>query len=582
MGLGIGWNAASNLVMKKKIVLTSFLLALVTMTVVYLAALCAIYFRRNEELCTELKNQVDVYVALVDLQGDEALVDISSEILKGNKRLTIIGVDGSVIKDTGSNEVENHNDREEIKSARLGDPQIVKRFSKTLGKNMYYYAKMAQDGTVVRLAFPASEVSNYFLATLPAFILSALAACVVSIIFASNLSSSVGVRVDKIRESLASLNKGAYVPIETSSAEPEFYAVLTEVNSLSASINEHIKYEQQVSAKLKGILGGINQGVIALGEQNEISEINEVALSLFSCSGNAVGQALPYLIDDMALCNRILSETDGFLTDYKGRIFSVCFAKAGSFGIKKLIIVSDETDRQNILKQKTEFFANASHELKTPLTTMQGLSELLLSAEGVDEKTRRYAERINAEAARMNDCIMDMLRLSNYERGVLEGDNESVNLREIAHSTVLEYGAIADKKGLKTEIFGEESVIADPRKIYDLVANLYTNAVNYNREGGKIKIEITRTGGGVELKVSDTGIGIASEHIPRLCERFYRVDKSRSKKTGGTGLGLAIVKHICAIYGATLNIESILGVGTSVSVVFPNNKNNEQKILNDK
>ncbi len=222
---------------------------------------------------------------------------------------------------------------------------------------------------------------------------------------------------------------------------------------------------------------------------------------------------------------------------------------------------------KEVIRQKSEFFANASHELKTPITVMRGLTEILLTKEDLNEQERKQITRIHKESLRMADLISDMLKLSKLERSE-EEERVEVDIRETAEEIIAELSARLEEKNLTATVIGEGRVIADPKRIFELVQNLCSNAVNYNKQGGWIKITIEETEANVCLRVSDGGIGIEREHIPRLCERFYRVDKSRSKKTGGTGLGLAIVKHICALYGAELTIESVIGEGTEVSVVF--------------
>ena len=200
---------------------------------------------------------------------------------------------------------------------------------------------------------------------------------------------------------------------------------------------------------------------------------------------------------------------------------------------------------------------------------MQGLSELLLEKDNIDAGSKKQIERIHKESVRLNSLILDMLRLSNLERMESEDDKiQPVRLEETAAEVAAELSHELSAKNIELKVLGSGTVYADPKKIYELVNNIVGNAVNYNKENGTVNISIEDNRSGVVFRVADSGIGIAEEHIPRLCERFYRVDKSRSKKTGGTGLGLAIVKHICAVYGAELKIESELGKGTEVTVKF--------------
>ena len=242
------------------------------------------------------------------------------------------------------------------------------------------------------------------------------------------------------------------------------------------------------------------------------------------------------------------------------------------FVFKEINELNESTHRhmlreKEIIQQKSDFFANASHELKTPITVMRGLTEILLSKESLDEQEKKQIARIHKESLRMGSLISDMLKLSNLERGEVE-ERMEVDLHEIATEVITELSEETKAKNLMVRLEGAGKVFADPKKMFELIQNLCSNAVNYNKQGGLLEGKIMETEDCVKRQVTDSGIGIEKEHIPRLCERFYRVDKSRSKKTGGTGLGLAIVKHICALYHAELSIESEIDKGTCVTVEF--------------
>ena len=250
-------------------------------------------------------------------------------------------------------------------------------------------------------------------------------------------------------------------------------------------------------------------------------------------------------------------------------LVSVVIRRIADENVASIVILSDVTQEKAMAKQKSDFFANASHELKTPVTVMQGLSEILLEKETIDEGSKKQIERIHKESMRLGSLISDMLKLSKLERGEeVEVAYSNVNLKEVAEEVVAELSGEIAEKNLAVTINGAGVISAESKKIYELIENLCSNAVHYNKPNGKIDILITEDEETVSIKVSDTGIGIEKEHVPRLCERFYRVDKSHSKKTGGTGLGLAIVKHICVLYNAKLSIESDFGLGTSVTVSF--------------
>ena len=237
--------------------------------------------------------------------------------------------------------------------------------------------------------------------------------------------------------------------------------------------------------------------------------------------------------------------------------------------ISAILIVTDITQEKLIQKQKSDFFANASHELKTPITVMQGFAEVLMNKEGMDEASKKQLGRIYKECLRLGSLISDMLMLSKIE----SGDAPIRTLSEVALEDVVKevLDGLSEKarsRNITANIVGSAKISTYQTMIFELVENLVSNAIKYNKDGGSVAVSISETDAGVCLKVEDTGIGIEKEHLPRLCERFYRVDKSHSKRIGGTGLGLAIVKHICAISDAELSIQSEFGVGTTVTVVF--------------
>ena len=240
--------------------------------------------------------------------------------------------------------------------------------------------------------------------------------------------------------------------------------------------------------------------------------------------------------------------------------------------ISSIIVISDITAEKAVARQKSDFFQNASHELKTPVTVIRGLTEIMLQKHPEDDFIRQKLITVHNESVRLASIIADMLKLSGLETADESGEDDEpplTELADVARELADELSERIEEKHLSVTISGGGSVYIHKKDAFELIENLLSNALNYNKEGGKVDVCVKRDGGKVILSVSDTGIGIEQQHIPRLCERFYRVDKSRSKKTGGTGLGLAIVKHICIRYNASLDIESVFGKGTCVTVGFP-------------
>lgn len=378
--------------------------------------------------------------------------------------------------------------------------------------------------------------------------------------------------MSRVRNSLKSLNAGEFEPLPTDGA---FASEFAEINALNKNTQKTTARKARELEKLKVVLDNVAQGIVAMNGKNEIVFVNSRALEIFRDGESILSNALSALIADERLCalleERTAYESFSFTHEYGNKTYDVSgsmIAETGSKGISRLIIFTDITAEKEMIRQKSDFFANASHELKTPITVMRGLTEILLSKEDIGEQEEKQISRIHKESLRMSSLISDMLKLSKLERSGEEEERVEVDLRETVQEVVAELAEAAKEKELTVRVTGEGKLQADPKKIFELVQNLCSNAVNYNKQQGRIEITITDEAETLTLAVADSGIGIEKEHLPRLCERFYRVDKSRSKKTGGTGLGLAIVKHICALYGAELSIASELGEGTCVTVRF--------------
>lgn len=565
--------------MKKKIFLRFFTVTLVAVLAMFAFGVAAVNVNANalgEERLTEETRLVcsfvedeDDFAKFAKYENDDAF------------RVTIIGVDGDVLYESDTHSpLENHAEREEIRYALGGEPRTVKRYSETFGCDMTYYAMktalLSGEEIVVRLAIKSSYISGYLGMALPILVAVLIVALVVSLLASSIFAKKIAAKFGGIGTSLKSLNDGDYEPIETDTREPELFAVLNEINELSESAHERMQKITEEHAKLNAVLENVSQAIVAVDARKKIVFVNQSARQLFDATSDVTGKDLVYLVEDVALCEKIASDPaeSGLIEHcYQGKQLSIAVrsVKESENGteVSRIVIITDVTSEKALQKQKSDFFANASHELKTPVTVMQGLSEILLDKEELDAASKRQVERIHKESLRLSSLIADMLKLSKLERGE-EADEAlfDVSLRDVCEEVLKELSFEINQKGILASVTGDAVVKADAKKMFELIENLCSNAVHYNVEKGKIQIEI-REEDGVLLSVRDTGIGIEKDKIPRLCERFYRVDKSRSKKTGGTGLGLAIVKHICALYNADLSIESEVGAGTSVSVCFP-------------
>ena len=565
--------------MKKKIFIRFFAVTLISVILMFAFGIIAVNLNTKNVVSERLKEETELAATLLNEESDFA----SFEKYKGNRdfRITIFDLDGNALYESDTTaELENHSDREEIKNALSGKPETVERYSDTFKCDMTYYATKTtlSDGSevILRLAVKSSQVTSYITALVPLLIVVLAVSLIISFILSNILSRSVSAKVTEIGESLKSLNDGEYTPIKTDMSEPELFAVLNQINELNANIHSHIRIADGERVKLNTVLDNVSQSIIALDRSKRIVFANKSAFATFNGTNHDIGRDLVFLIENLPVYEKItehLGEDYAFTCAYNEMQLSVVISKVTdatiSDDISAILIVTDITKEKLIEKQKSDFFANASHELKTPITVLQGFSEVLLNKEGIDEGSKKQIARIYKESLRLGSLISDMLMLSKIENGeVPEKALTEVSLNIVASEIIGDLSEEIKKKNISTSVEGTAKITADQGMIYELVENLVSNAVKYNKDGGSVTISITDTDAGVCLQVKDTGIGIEKEHLPRLCERFYRVDKSHSKRIGGTGLGLAIVKHICAISGAELSIESDFGIGTTVTVVF--------------
>ncbi len=566
--------------MKKKTLFQILSLTFISVLVMFVFGIVAVNANTKEMMKVRLAEETKLACSLVQTQED---FDNFSRYENDDAfRVTIMDLGGNVLYESDTKApLENHVNREEVKNALIGKPETIERYSETFDCNMTYYALKTElaggEEIILRLAVKSSQINGYLGVALPILIVVLVVCLIASIVISNVLSNKLSGKINEVGESLRSLNAGNYIPIQTDSGEIELYSVLNEINELNANTHTHIQSVQEEHKKLNTVLENVSQGIVAIDERREIIFANKSLYTIFDSAENLTGKDFIYLIDDLSLCEKItrhLGENYASEYTYKGKELSVVIRKVDSESnnVYSIVIITDITKERAMQKQKSDFFANASHELKTPVAVMQGLSELLLAKETLDDGSKKQVDRIHKESLRLASLISDMLKLSKLENGEeIDIIYTPVDVKSVADEVALELASELKKKNITLKVSGAGSVLADNKKIFEIMENLCSNAIHYNVENGQITVQISEDEKETKIAVSDTGIGIEKENIPRLCERFYRVDKSRSKKTGGTGLGLAIVKHICALYNAELFIESEIGVGTTVTITFSKN-----------
>lgn len=421
------------------------------------------------------------------------------------------------------------------------------------------------------------------------FIIVALAVIIwVGVILASYFALTLNMKFatipfEKIEEILVDINNGEYMPsqIPQKLNFPEFKAVLTKIDDLAGEISKNfvnLQYEQKKSSIL---LQSVNQGIIVVSKSGRIVLNNKVALDIFGKDNDVVGVELSYLIENEELVQTLLQSLES-KKYYVGEIqigegvyrvetaFNNLEANELISGEVMLVIITNVTLEINSAKIRSEFFANASHELKTPLTAISGYSELM-TMDGVSKKQMdKCVDEISVNAKRMRVLIDDMLRLSKLDADLDNEETVKFDMAKLCKDVAKDIQGLADTKKVSIEVEGSGEFIGRKKMIQTLVSNLVNNAIKYNKENGQVLISVAQTDSNLILKVQDNGIGIAKEHQSRLFERFYKVDTSRTyTNESSTGLGLAIVKKIAVIHGGKISVKSEPGKGTEFKVVFP-------------
>jgi two-component system phosphate regulon sensor histidine kinase PhoR len=512
-----------------------------------------------------------------DLYTEGTSLNPSSDI-----RLTVIAPDGRVIADSRPLDlgaVTNHLDRPEIQAALSGSPAAHVRYSDTLGVDLIYYALKVDSGesyVFIRAAIPVAKIDAYMFQSLPLLILILCVVTLLCFAFSRGLIGRITKPFASVEQKLRLLSSGEYKSEPVAGSYEEINAMLKGIDEVAQILQNGMTALRDEKAKAGYILNNIGDGIFAVDSSKSIALINNAALDVFDVTPDIAGKGLNYLTYDKALIGAVddcinQEKNSLFELSLNGRIYLVTIKRLRGT-LLTMVILSDVTDNRENAKQREEFFANASHELKTPLTAIKGFNELT-GLNNKDDGIQKYIGGITRETDRMLSLISDMLKLSELEQrdaapnGVC-GRKTEVWLKAVAGEVRETLSTAINEKSITFEITGNGMVEAEPEHIYELVKNLAENAVRYNDQGGSVTIKIDTKPKAALLTISDTGIGISSGEQSRIFERFYRVEKSRSIRSGGTGLGLSIVKHICALYGWKLSLKSRPGVGTEVMVVF--------------
>ena len=503
------------------------------------------------------------------VQGAEQLgMDYFDGLSDEDVRITWVAANGDVLYDSASDSdvMENHLQREEIQSALATGFGESARYSSTMLKQYLYCAQKLSDGTVLRLSVSHNSVWVLLLGMLQPILIVIAVAAVLSFLLASRLSKRI---VDPMNK----LNLDE--PLEN-----EGYDELSPLLRRIYSQQQHLKEQQATLTRkqneLEAIVGHLEEGMILLDKSCKVITANQAALRLLDArASNIAGLDLLMLSRNLALAEAVQEAMDGRSatrkTELHGKTIQIQAAAVGQkdemSGVA--VVLFDITQSEQAEQRRREFTANVSHELKTPLQSISGYSELLMRGMARQEDIQPFAQRIYGETQRLIQLVQDIINLSQLDEGS-SYQWQQANLFAIAAEVTGSLEHFAEEKQVCLTLEGSDTMLRGvPELLRGIVYNLTDNAIKYNRPGGSVTVTVSRQKDEAVLTVSDTGIGIPEGEQDRIFERFYRVDKSRSKEVGGTGLGLSIVKHAAFLHKAAIDVTSQLGAGTTIQVRFP-------------
>lgn len=550
--------------MKRKILCIEIISSILTLFVLFIVSCIYVNNQNYDTAKNELYSYSNIACEVFDGTNFDELKDVMSKTNE-DIRISVIDLSGNVIVDSSLNDAENHLNREELQ--KIGE--CVTRYSDSLKLNMMYLAKV-DDGYYIRLSLPIQSLTKFINNYIGFGLISLIIILSISITVTSLLYNKT------LKPIKNEINKLETILDNKLSNDTDFELLSSKINELTVLLNEKVTSLSNEKEKSKYILDNMNQGLVLLNNEGKIELINKYLLSLFGFEQDYIlNKNYMYLFRDIFVQEKIENciknnQEEQLIYDLEGRkfllyinILETSWSNASNFHVALLMV--DITLQENMNSLKREFFANASHELKSPLTSIIGYQQLiqqgiLTTKEEIQDATLRTIK----EAQRMNKLIIEMLDLSRLENNVLT-TIEDVNVSKIINDCLLELKIAIDNKNIQVEKNLEDVILsASQSDLYKLIKNILDNSIAYNNDFGKIIITLNKD----KLIISDTGIGISKKDLEHIFERFYRVDKARSKQNSGTGLGLSIVKHVCLSYGYKINVESVLGKGTTITILF--------------
>ena len=553
--------------MKKRIFLTVFATALITVLVSLILLVGVTYRYINEDTRDQLMAQLDYLSQAVD---DEGLTYLN-QLENNSYRITWIAADGAVLFDNRSNisRRENHADRQEFIDAKAHGVSEIERESETMTTRLMYVAEELSDGSVLRIATNDISVGGVAWMLAVPSVLLILCISLLAWFVARKLSRA-------LVEPLNTLDLDHPLAGE---AYDELVPLLSRIEQQHREIADQRVQLGQQRNEFQTVIDNMREGLVLLNQSGRILLINRSGRNLMKAMAEE---------DDLAAGEEIITSRNSVVDSlldkaYDGKTSSATIIiNSRSYEIHASPVESDEgihgavlfyvdvTEKVEAEQLRREFSANVSHELKTPLHSISGCAELMLSGIVKEEDKPRFLKQIYDEAQHMVSLIENIIKISRLDEEADALPVDKVDLYEIAQTVIEQLGNKAASRGIVMDLSGTHVTIKGVKTLlYEMIYNLCDNAIKYNVDDGAISVSVKKTKDAAVVKVKDTGVGISEDQQERIFERFYRVDKSHSRASGGTGLGLSIVKHAAIWHNATIKVKSKLGKGTTFIVRFP-------------
>lgn len=549
--------------MNKKIFRSSLFTACFVLLATILLMMGLLFHFFEKQIQTELANEAVFLAQAVEKEGVVFFKDFDSR----NKRITLTDRNGTVLFDNVADVtvLDNHADRDEIKAAMKDGEGMSIRYSATLLEKTVYYAMQLSDGSILRVS-----TEQYTAVTI---LMGMLSPILFIMLLAFLLTLALSLRVS--RAIIEPMNKLDLDVPENNDTYEELTPLLKKIAQQKEIIGEQLADAHKKQKEFSLITENMSEGFLVIDQDANILTYNTAALKLLDMDPPADKSVLFFcrakefrdVVSDALSAKRAESIMAREERSYS-LIANPVFEEERVIGA--VIVMLDITEREKRDTLRREFTANVSHELKTPLTSISGFAELMKEGDVETENVIDFSSSIYDEAQRLMILVNDIIKLSELEDGSVSFENEWVDLYELSEEIIRRLENEADKRSVVLHLIGGKAEVMGVRKILDeMLYNLCDNAIKYNKEGGMVDIIINQTKESVNVIIRDTGIGIPAAHQNRVFERFYRVDKSHSKKVGGTGLGLAIVKHSAMYHHAGISLESTVDQGTTVTLAFP-------------